>query len=470
MTDKNNVFDVAVIGAGVIGCAVARELSRRRARILVLERESDVCEGTSKANSAIIHGGFDAEPGTLKAKYNVEGNALMDRISAELDVPFARIGALVVSRSEDGDETVKELLRRGEKNGVRDLRILSGDEARKIEPGLSGGVTSALLCPSSGIVCPFELTLGFAENAASNGVEFRLKSEVTAIRRESDRFVITASGTEFSARAVVNCAGVFAAKIREMIAAPDYSITPRRGEYLLLDKNAGGTVSHTVFGTPSKAGKGVLVTPTVHGNLMVGPTAETVDDPDDTATTGAGIAKLKEKSALNVKNIPYKFVITSFAGNRATGSTGDFIIREDGEVRNFFEAAAIESPGLSSAPAIGAAVAGMVSDALSLEENKDFDPIRRGVPVLSRMSSYERAEYIRKNADYGQIVCRCEGISEGEILDAIRRPLGATTLDGVKRRVRAGMGRCQSGFCSPRVIAILSRELGIPYGEVKKNG
>ena len=470
MIDRDCVFDVAVIGAGVIGCAVARELSRRRAKILVLERESDVCEGTSKANSAIIHGGFDAKPGTLKAKYNVLGNAMMDRISAELDVPFSRIGALVVSRSEDGDETVRELLRRGEQNGVKDLRVLSGDEARRIEPGLSDDVTSALFCPSSGIVCPFELTLGFAENAAKNGVGFRLNSEVTAIRREGDGFVVTASGKEIAARAVVNCAGVFSAKIREMIAEPDYSITPRRGEYLLLDKNAGGTVSHTVFGTPSKAGKGVLVTPTVHGNLMVGPTADAIEDPDDTATTGAGLSRLKELSALNVKNIPYKLVITSFAGVRATGDTGDFIIREDGKIKNFFEAAAIESPGLSSAPAIGAAVAGMVSEALSLEENKDFDPIRRGVPHLSHMSDGERSEYISKNPDYGQIICRCEGVSEGEILDAIRRPLGATTLDGVKRRVRAGMGRCQSGFCSPRVIAILSRELGIPYGEVKKNG
>ena len=470
MTDKTEVFDVAVIGAGVIGCAVARELTRRRARILVLERESDVGEGTSKANSAIIHGGFDAKPGTLKAKYNVLGNAMMDRVSEELDVPFSRIGALVVSRSAEGDETVRELLARGEKNGVKDLRILSGDEARAVEPGLTDDVTSALFCPSSGIVCPFELTLGFAENAAKNGAVFKLNSEVTAIRRENGKFIITASGTEYSARAVVNCAGVFSAKIREMIAEPDYSITPRRGEYLLLDKNAGGTVSHTVFGTPSKQGKGVLVTPTVHGNLMIGPTAEAVDDPEDTATTGAGISKLKEMSAHNVKNIPYKLVITSFAGLRATGDTGDFIIREDEKVRNFFEAAAIESPGLSSAPAIGAAVAETVSDALSLEENGNFDPIRRGVPRLSHMSDEERAEYIKINPDYGQIICRCEGVSEGEILDAIRRPLGATTLDGVKRRVRAGMGRCQAGFCSPRVIAILSRELGIPYGEVKKNG
>ncbi len=470
MIDKENFFDVAVIGAGVIGCAVARELSRRRARILVLERESDVCEGTSKANSAIIHGGFDALPGTLKAKYNVEGNAMMDRISEELDVPFKRIGALVVARSEEGDETVRELFGRGEKNGVKDLRILSGDEAREIEPGLSDDVTSALFCPSSGIVCPFELTLGFAENAVKNGVVFRLNSEVTAIGRDGDGFTLTAAGTEYRARAVVNCAGVFAAKIREMIAEPDYTITPRRGEYLLLDKNAVGTVSHTVFGTPSKQGKGVLVTPTVHGNLMVGPTAEAVDDPEDTATTSAGIGKLKEQSALNVKNIPYKLVITSFAGLRATGDTGDFIIREDEKVKRYFEAAAIESPGLSSAPAIGVAVAKTVGDALSLEENENFDPVRRGIPRLSHMSDAERAAYIEKDPDYGQIICRCEGVSEGEILDAIRRPLGATTLDGVKRRVRAGMGRCQSGFCSPRVIAILSRELGIPYGEVKKNG
>ena len=470
MERKQEIFDAVVIGAGVIGCAVARELSRYTANILVLERESDVCEGTSKANSAIIHGGFDAKAGTLKAKFNVLGNSMMDRVAEELDVPFRRIGALVVCRSEEDMPALRELYDRGVKNGVEGLRILDREEALSVEPGLSDDVHAALFCPSSGIVCPFELTLGFAENAVKNGARFVLSSPVTAIKKEDALFSVeSATGTHL-ARTVVNCAGVFAGKIREMICESDYTITPRRGEYMLLDKNAGGTVTHTVFGTPSKYGKGVLVTPTVHGNLMVGPTAEDIPDPEDTATTAGGLSKVKSAGSLNVKNIPFKQVITSFAGLRAHGDAHDFIIREDEKVKGFVEAACIESPGLSSAPAIGAHVAGIVRDILSLSERADFDPIRRGVPKLALMSDADRAALIKERPDYGQIVCRCESVSEGEILDAIRRPLGAKTLDGVKRRVRAGMGRCQAGFCSPRVIAILSRELGIPYGEVKKNG
>lgn len=469
MTDKN-VYDVIVVGAGVIGCAVARELSRYEAKILVIEREGDVCEGTSKANSAIIHGGFDAKPGTLKAKFNVLGNAMMDRVAEELDVPFRRIGALVVCRNKDELPMLEELRERGEKNGVADLSILTREEALAVEPSLSDDVFAALFCPSSGIVCPFELTLAYAENAVRNGVRFALSHEVTAIEKKDGVFAVTASGETFRSKTVVNCAGVFAGKIREMIAPHDYTITPRRGEYMLFDKTAGGTVSHTVFGVPSKFGKGVLVTHTVHGNLLVGPTAEDIPDPEDTATTAWGLSKVRETGSRNVKGIPMKQVITSFAGLRAHGDAHDFVIREDGEVGGFVEAACIESPGLSSAPAIGVHVAGLVRDILSLRENTNFDPVRRGIPKLASMSDEERAALIKERPDYGQIVCRCESVSEGEILDAIRRPLGATTLDGVKRRVRAGMGRCQAGFCSPRVIAILSRELGVSYGEVKKNG
>ena len=470
MENNHKIYDAVVIGAGVIGCAVARELSRYDARILVLERESDVCEGTSKANSAIIHGGFDAKPGTLKAKFNVLGNAMMDRVAEELDVPFRRIGSLVVCRSEDDIGTLNELYDRGVRNGVEGLKILDREEALAVEPGLSDDVVAALFCPSSGIVCPFELTLGFAENAAKNGAEFIFSSPVTAISKEGGVFSVeTATGT-YAARTVVNCAGVFAGAVREMICSHDYTITPRRGEYMLLDKSAGNAVSHTVFGTPSKYGKGVLVTPTVHGNLMVGPTAEDIPDPEDTATTAKGLSKVRLTGSLNVRNIPFKQVITSFAGLRAHGDAHDFIIREDEKVGGFVEAACIESPGLSSAPAIGVRVAGIVRDILKLHEKPDFDPIRRGIPKLNSMSDEERAKMIEKDPDYGQIVCRCESISEGEILDAIRRPLGAKTLDGVKRRVRAGMGRCQAGFCSPRVIAILSRELGVSYGEVRKNG
>ena len=464
---QEKIFDAVVIGAGVIGCAAARELSRYDMSVAVLERESDVCEGTSKANSAIIHAGFDAVPGTLQARFNVEGNKMMDDVSRQLDIPFKRNGAMVVCWSKDDIPKLRELYDRGIANGVEGLQILSGSEARAIEPALSENIYAALHAPTSGIVCPFEMTIAYAENACANGAEFNFLSEVTAVTREDGVFVITTSKGEFRARTVINCAGVHSDDVHAMIEKPDFSITARKGEYMLLDKSAGGLVGETIFQVPTAMGKGVLVSPTVHGNLILGPTAEDIDSKDDVSTTRSGLASVKSVSALSVSNIPYNKVITSFSGLRATSSTGDFIIEDhDG----FIDAAGIESPGLSSAPAIAVYVAGLVCGRLEAKGKENFDPVRHGIPKLSQMSNEERAKLISERPDYGQIVCRCEQISEGEILDSIRRPLGATTLDGVKRRVRAGMGRCQAGFCSPRVIELLSREHRIPLSEVKKNG
>lgn len=463
-------YDVIIIGTGVTGCAVARALSRYSLTALVVDRESDVCEGTSKANSAIIHAGFDAVPGTLKAQLNVRGNAMMDDLSKELDIPFRRNGALVICWGERDLPVLNELYDRGVKNGVAGLKILSGDEARAMEPRLQDSVRAALYAPTSGIVCPFEMTLAFAENAAANGVDFSLSTEVKAIARNPDGFTVSTSRGDFAARCVVNCAGVHADKIHAMACGEGFRITARKGEYMLLDKNCGHTVERTIFQVPSKMGKGVLVSPTVHGNLIVGPTALDIDDKDDVATTRRGLDEVRAVSALSVKDIPYRQVITSFSGLRATGDTGDFIIREDQDVPGFVDVAGIESPGLSSAPAIAEYVRDIVGGIIPLKEKPDFIAERKGIPKLAGMPMEERRALIEKRPEYGQIVCRCEQISEGEILDSIRRPLGATTLDGVKRRVRAGMGRCQAGFCSPRVIELLSRELGIPYGDVKKNG
>ena len=462
--------DIIIIGAGVIGCAVARELSRYRASILVVDRESDVCEGTSKANSAIIHAGFDALPGTLKARFNVEGNAMMGRIAEELDIPFRRNGAMVVCWREEELPKLRELYDRGQRSGVPGLRILTGDEARALEPNLHPDVFAALHAPTSGIVCPFDMTLGYAENAARNGVQFSLSTQVLGIERRNGGFVLRTSKGDFTARCVINCAGVYADVIHDMACAHEFEITARKGEYLLLDKSAGQTVAHTVFQAPTAMGKGVLVTPTVHGNLLVGPTAANIDSREDTATTSTGMARLRRVASLSVRDIPFSAVITSFSGLRATGSTGDFIIRESGNTPGFFDVAGIESPGLSSAPAIGQYVASLVGEKLGLPGNPAFDSRRRGIPKLSGLSFEARQKLIAERPEYGQIICRCEQISEGEILDSIRRPLGATTLDGVKRRVRAGMGRCQAGFCSPRVMELLSIEQHIPYGEVKKNG
>lgn len=461
-------YDGVVIGAGVVGSGVARGLSRREGRFLVVERALDVCEGTSKANSAIIHAGFDAEPGTWKAKMNVRGNRMMDKLAEELDIPFKRVGAFVVCLSEEDLPKLRDLYDRGVKNGVTDMELLTGDQARALEPNLSEGVAGALLAKTSGIVCPFELTLGMAESAAKNGVEFSFDTQVTGLERREGVWVVHTSKGDVEARAVVNAAGVFADTVHNWVCEEKLHITPRRGEYCLLDRTAGDHVSHTVFQLPGKYGKGVLVSPTVHGNLLLGPTAKDIDGKEDTATTAAGLAEVLEKSALGVKNIPTRQVITSFSGLRAHEDGDDFVLGESAE--GFFDAAGIESPGLTSAPAIGEYLAGLVAGKLGLPERGDFDPIRKGVPKLKEMEPQRRAEMIRQNPDYGQIICRCEEVSQGEILDAIHGILGAKTLDGVKRRTRAGMGRCQAGFCSPRVMDLLARELSMDLTQVRKSG
>ena len=306
------IYDVIVIGGGVIGCAAARELSRYALNIAVLERESDVCEGTSKANSAIIHAGFDAVPGTLKARFNVEGSKMMDDIAAELDIPFKRNGALVVCRSEDELQTLRTLYDRGIANGVDGVSIISGDEARSMEPSLSKDVYAALYAPTSGIVCPFEMTLAFAENACKNGVEFYFGSEVTSIERSGSEFVVRTANGEYSTKVVVNCAGVYADDVHNMLEKADFSIKPRKGEYMLLDKSEGGLVSRTIFQVPTQMGKGVLVSPTIHGNLITGPTAADIDDKEDVSTTREGLGSIKSLAAISVDNIPYNKVITSF--------------------------------------------------------------------------------------------------------------------------------------------------------------
>ena len=462
------VYDVIVIGAGVTGSAVARELSRRQGRFLVVERASDVCEGTSKANSAIVHAGFDAEPGTLKAKMNVRGNQLMDQITQELDVPFSRVGAFVVCLREEEMPKLEELYQRGLKNGVPDLELLTGDEAKALEPNLTDEVCGALWARTSGIVCPFALTLGLAESAAKNGVEFSFDTAVTGLEQIPEGWLVKTNQGDFAARAVVNAAGVYADEVHNWVCEEKLSITPRKGEYCLLDKTAGGHVGRTIFQLPGKYGKGVLVSPTIHGNLLVGPTAVDDLDREDTATTAAGIADLTEKAALSVKNVPMRQVITSFMGLRAHEAGEDFVLGESAE--GFFDAAGIESPGLTSAPAIGEYLAGLIGEKLGLGDKAGFDPIRKGVPHLAAMSPEERAEKIAENPAYGNIICRCEEVSEGEILDAIHGILGARTLDGVKRRTRAGMGRCQAGFCSPRVMDLLCRELNMDLTQVRKNG
>lgn len=462
------VYDAVIVGAGVTGCATARALSRRKGKFLVLEKALDVCEGTSKANSAIVHAGFDALPGTKKAQMNVEGNRMMDQIARELDVPFRRNGAFVVCFRPEDTAKLEELLERGKENGVQGLSLLSGREARALEPNLSQEVQGALLAETSGIICPFALTLGLGESAAKNGVEFRFDTQVNTLEKIPEGWLLHTSQGDVQTKTVVNAAGVFSGELHNQVCGTPLSITPRKGEYCLLDHSAGTHVSHTVFQLPGKYGKGVLVSPTIHGNLLLGPTAVDVEDKEDVSTTQAGLEDLLNKAQLSVKDLPLRQVITSFSGLRAHEAGDDFVLGETAP--GFFDAAGIESPGLTSAPAIGVYLASLITEKLALPENPDFDPIRRGAPRVKELPLEERARLIRENPAYGNMICRCEEISEGEILDAIHGILGAKTLDGVKRRTRAGMGRCQSGFCSPRVMDLLSRELSLDMTQIRKSG
>lgn len=464
------MYDVVIIGAGVSGAASARELSRYKLNVLVLEKEEDVCCGTSKANSAIVHAGFDAAHGSLMAKLNVEGNKMMAALAEELDFPFLQNGSLVVCTNEEDRPGLQKLLDNGNANGVEGLRIIERDELVAMEPNISDGAVAALYAPTGGIVCPFNLNIAMAENANVNGVEFKFDTAVEGFEKIDGGWKIKTNNGEFETKVVVNAAGVYADTLHNMVSEEKMTIIPRRGDYCLLDHTAGSHVSKTIFMLPTKYGKGVLVAPTVHGNLIVGPTAIDIEDKEGTNTTKAGIDELISKSSLTVKNVPIRQVITSFAGLRAHEPRHEFFIGELAEAPGFVDCAGIESPGLTSAPAIGKMVAGIVADILKPEANPDFVGTRKGILDPKTLSMDEYNKLIAEKPAYGNIVCRCEVVTEGEILDAIHRPLGAKSLDGVKRRTRAGMGRCQAGFCSPKTMEIISRELNIPMDQVTKAG
>lgn len=471
------MYDVIIIGAGVIGCSVARELSKYERKILVVDKASDICEGTSKANSGIIHAGFDAKPGSLKAKFNIIGNQMMEELSKQLDFPFQRNGSLVLGFTKEDLIELEKLKSQGEINGVRELEIITGENVRELEPNLSKEVIGALYAKQGGIVCPFHFTIALAENAFLNGAEFMLNTEVLQISRVSateeitfDFYHIETNQGILRSRTVVNAAGVYADLFHNMVSEHKIKIVPRKGEYCLFDKCVGNYVHKTVFQLPSKMGKGVLVTPTVHGNLLVGPTAEDVLDKEDISTSEDGLKEVLKKASRSVTDLPIKQAITSFAGLRAHEESGDFIIGECEDAKGFFDVAGIESPGLTCAPAIGEYISNIMSEYLPANLKSSFQASRKGFISIAHASFEERKQYISENPAYANVICRCEMVTEGEIMDAIHRPLGATTLDGIKRRTRAGMGRCQSGFCSPKVMGILARELKVDPSAITKSG
>lgn len=478
------IYDVCIIGAGITGAMTARKLAKYDVAVAVLEAAGDVAMGATKANSAIVHAGFDAEEGTLKARLNVAGCAMMPAETKELDVPFSMCGSLVCAYSDEEILHLEKLLARGNANGVPGLCIVGQDELREMEPNISPDAVAALWAPTAGIVCPYELCIAACENAAINGAEFYLNFCVNSITKEDGVFAISDGSNTVYARYLVNACGVHSDEIARIAGEQSFPIRiiPRRGEYMLLDRAEGGAAEHVLFSCPSANGKGILVSPTVDGNLILGPTAAAIDDKDDTATTDAGLSLVQTGARHLVPAVNTRAVITQFSGVRPTpvpaaaGADGDitksdFYIHVSEQIPGLLHLAGIESPGLASSPAVGTYAVELLSDmGLELKEKENYKVGRPEKIRFRELSDEERSAVIAKNPLYGKIICRCETVTEGEIVDAIHRPLGARDLDMVKRRTRAGMGRCGSGFCSPRTVEILARELGVPMDEITKCG
>lgn len=462
---NKNLYDVIIIGAGVIGASIARYLSRYNLRCLILEKHNDVGEETTNANSAIVHSGYDPMPGTKKAYFNVRGNKMMPQVCKELDVPFYKIGSLTVAFTNEDVETLNELMIRAQKNGV-DAKIIDKDELLKIEPNINPEAKKAILCKDAGIISPFNLCVNLVENAMDNGVELGLNEEVINITRDDKNFkVFTKNNHIFDSKVIVNASGLQSDTVAKLLDADNFKVLPRKGEYYVLDHFDASWVNHTLFMCPTKVGKGVLISPTTSFNYIIGPTNEECDK-YDTSTKAEILASLKESAKKIVPNIPFDQNIRQFSGIRANSSTGDFIIEESQVAPNFYNLGAIMSPGLASSVAIGEYVSDLIKEKLSLSINEKYNPTIRKHFKLSTLSLEEYNKLIKKDPRYGHIICRCEKVSEGEIVDAIHRNCGATTVKGIKKRIRPGFGKCQGTFCEEEVIKILSRELGKKIEEI----
>ena len=466
---KRMTYDVAVIGAGVTGSMIARELSMHDIRVCVIEASGEIAAGASRANSGIVHAGYDAFPGSLKAEMNVAGCSMMKKTADELGVPYQNCGSLVVAFDKKDEAHLKELAERGERNGVP-VEIISASQAKHIEPMLSEKVTRALYAGTAGIICPFTLTIAAAENAAVNGVEFFMNCRVTGIERQNGDYIIKAGDRRFTAKFLVNAAGIYADEISGMAGGERFSLHPRKGEYIIFDTAMEARTERVIFGAPTEKGKGVLAAPTVYGNMLAGPTARYIDDKEDKSTTAEGIAETLIGAKHLVPGLDKKYAITVFSGLRAV-SGGDFIIERSNSAPNMVNVAGIESPGLTSAPAIAKRVADILfAEGLSDKKKSSAERERESIEVFEKASPSRKAELIDKDPRYGNVVCRCRHVTEAEVVQSIKRPCGATTVDGVKFRTGAGMGRCHGGFCMPRVMHILARELGSDLDSVTKSG
>ncbi len=440
------MYDIAIVGAGVVGCSIARALSKYKLDIILIEKENDVSCGASKANSGIVHGGYDAKHGTLKGHFSRKGNRLFEQLNKELSFGYEECGSLVLAFSEEEKTSLSKLKENGRLNGVDDLVMLTKEEVLEREPNVKSTVVAALYCPTAGITSPYELTIALAENAIRNGVELKLKTEVDGIRQIDNAFEIStksaSSKDRIQAKIVINCAGVYSDKVAEMIGLKDFTITPRRGEYILMHKNQGYLANHVLFQAPTEKGKGILVTKTVFGNLMIGPNAQAVEDPAEIGTSIEELKKIVEQAKKTTNEFNLKFTLKTFAGIRATSSKKDFII-EESSIKGFINVAGIESPGLTSSPAIAEHVVALVEKSRGqLEANAKFNPMRKSI--------YEALE------SKDEIICRCEQIPKPVILEALSRGIPIDSTDAIKRRTRAGMGPCQGTYCGPKVTQIIA--------------
>lgn len=459
--------DIIVIGAGVVGCSIARELSKYNLDVLVVEKNSDVSEGVSKGNSGIVHAGYNEKIGTLKAKLNIEGNKMFDDLSRDLQFPFKRNGAFILAFSDKDMKTLESLKEKGEKLGIEGLEILTREEALNIEPNLNKEIVGVLNVKTSGIVSPYEMTIALAENAAENGVEFKLNSKVTNIEKISEGYKVTLNSKEVvNGKLIINASGLEGAFLNNLVSMSKREINPVKGEYCLFDKVAGAMINKTLFQVPSKLSKGVLVTPTAEGNLLVGPNAV---EGKTLETSREGIDEILDKSKKSVEELPLARILNTFSGIRPKTNHGDFIIEEVEDAKNFINVIGIDSPGLTAAPAIGVYVVNMIKDKLDLIEKKNFKKTREKIARFAELSLKEKNRLIKEKPAYGHMVCKCEFVTEGEIVEAIHRPIPALTVDAIKRRTRASMGGCQGIGCTLPISKILSRELGIDISDINKN-
>ena len=459
--------DIIVIGAGVVGCSIARELSKYNLDVLVVEKNSDVSEGISKGNSGIVHAGYNEKIGTLKAKLNIEGNKIFDDLSRDLQFPFKRNGAFILAFSDEEMKTLESLKENGEKLGVEGLEILTREEALNIEPNLNKEIVGVLNVKTSGIVSPYEMTIALAENAAENGVEFKLNSKVTSIEKISEGYKVTLNNKEIvNGKLIINASGLEGAFLNNLVSMSKREINPVKGEYCLFDKVAGAMINKTLFQVPNKLSKGVLVTPTAEGNLLVGPNAV---EGKTLETSREGIDEILDKSKKSLEELPVARILNTFSGIRPKTKGGDFIIEEVEDAKNFINVIGIDSPGLTAAPAIGVYVVNMIKERLDLVEKKNFKKTREKIVRFAELSLEEKNRLIKEKPAYGHMVCKCEFVTEGEIVEAIHRPIPALTVDAIKRRTRASMGGCQGIGCTLPISKILSRELGIDISDINKN-